>query len=263
MQHTTSADGTAIAYEQSGSGPALVFVLGAFNDRHSFGDLAAVLADDFTVYRYDRRGRGDSTDTAPYAVQREVEDLAAVIEAAGGTAGVFGHSSGAILGLEAAVAGLPISRLAVYEPPYIVGSERVRPTGLADEIDEALAAGRRGDAVAAFLTQAVELPPQAIAGMRQSPMWAGLEALAPTLPYDLALSGDQQVPERLATITVPTLALTGEDSPPWARNSVEAVAAMIPGGRAQSVAGSHLISEAALAPVLTEFLLAADEVASR
>jgi pimeloyl-ACP methyl ester carboxylesterase len=262
MQHTTSADGTAIAYDRSGSGPALVFVLGAFNDRHSFGELAAVLADDFTIYSYDRRGRGDSTDTAPYAVQREVEDLAAVIEAAGGTAGVFGHSSGAILGLEAAVAGVAISRLAVYEPPYVVGNDRARPTGLVAEVDAALAAGRPGDAVAAFLSQAVQLPPEAIAGMRQSPMWPALEALAPTVPYDLALTGDGQAPERLAAITVPTLALSGEDSPRWAQNSVEAVAAMIPGGRARSVAGSHRISEAALGPVLTEFLLAADEVAS-
>jgi pimeloyl-ACP methyl ester carboxylesterase len=262
MRHTTSADGTAIAYEHSGSGPALVFVVGAFNDRHSFGALADLLAKDFTVHTYDRRGRGDSSDTAPYAVQREVEDLAAVIDAAGGSAGVFGHSSGAILGLEAALAGLPITRLAVYGPPYIVGTDRARPTGLADEVAEALAATRPGDAAAAFMAQAVEMPAEAIAGMRRSPAWPALEAMAPTLPYDLAVCGDQQVPERLAAIAVPTLALTGEDSPVWARNSVAAVAAIIPGGRSRTVAGSHQISEVALVPVLTEFLLAADQVAT-
>lgn len=261
MQHVTSADGTTLALEQAGRGPALVLVPGAFCDRHAFRALAELLTDDFTVLRYDRRGRGDSTDTAPYAVAREVEDLAAVLAVAGGSAGVLGHSSGAILALEAALAGLPISRLAVYEPPYVVGQDRARPTGLAAEVDTALAARRPGDVVAAFMAQTVEMPPGAIAGMRQSPAWPALEALAPTIPYDLAVCGDQRVPERLSGIAIPTLALCGDDSPFWARHAVEVVAAQVPGARYASVAGSHQVSEAALVPVLTEFLLGAAEAA--
>ncbi len=256
MQRTTSTDGTAIAYERIGSGPVLVLAVGAFCTRQAFGDLVSLLAKDFSVVTYDRRGRGDSTDTAPYAVAREVEDLAAVIAAVGGSAGVLGHSSGAILALEAAVVGVPIERLAVYEPPYVVGDDRVRPTGLAAEVDAALAANRPGEVVAAFMAQTVQPPPAAIAGMRQSPAWPALEALAPTIPYDLTICGDQRVPERLGTIAVPTIAVCGLDSPLWARNSTAAVAAQIPGALLEQVPGSHQVSEVDLAPVLVEFLLA-------
>lgn len=255
MDTVTSADGTTIAYERSGTGPALVVVPGAFCDRHSFADLGKLLAADFTVVLYDRRARGDSGDTPPVAVRREIEDLEALITAAGGSARVFGHSSGAALALEAAIAGLPVTALAVYEPPYVVGGDRAPNDHLSADIDTALAAGLPGEAARAFLAQVVELPAPAIAGMERSPAWAHFTALARSLPYDLAVVGDQAVPvSRLPAITVPTLVIRGGDSPLWARNSVAAVAAAVPGARLSTMAGqTHQVAQDALAAVLLEF----------
>lgn len=255
METVVSADGTTIAYERSGAGPALVVVPGAFNDRHSFADLGKLLAAEFTVHLYDRRARGDSGDTPPVEVGRELEDLEAVITAAGGSARVFGHSSGAALALEAAMAGLPVAGLAVYEPPYLVAGDRAPNGHLRADVDAALAAGLPGEAARAFLTQVAELPAEAISGMERSPAWAHFSALARSLPYDLAVVGDQAVPvSRLGAITAATLVISGGASPLWARRSVEAVAAAIPGARLLSMDGqTHQVAQEALAAVLLEF----------
>src|SRR6478752_4591282 len=169
-----SGDGTTIAYDRSGDGPPLILVSGAMGTRAHAADLAVQLATTFTVFAYDRRGRGDSGDTQPYAVEREIEDLHAVIGAAGGSAFIYGHSSGAVLSLRAAAAGLAIPKLALHEPPVIVDDSRPPVADdLVDNLDALIAAGKPDDAVAYFLTDSVGMPAQAIPAMRQNPSWAG------------------------------------------------------------------------------------------
>lgn len=257
METTRSDDGTPIAFDREGEGPALVVVVGAFSDRASSAPLAALLAPKFTVFRYDRRGRGSSGDTAPYAVEREIEDLDSVVAAAGGSAFVFGHSSGAVLALEAAARGLPVTRLVAYEPPYIVEGTRARPVALAERVGELLASDRRSEAAELFLLDGPELPPQVVAMMKKAPVWARFEALAHTIPNELAVVGDQRIPaQRLATINVPTLVLSGGDSPPWAGDGAEAVTAAIPGSEHRVLEGqTHNAADDVLAPVLGSFLL--------
>jgi pimeloyl-ACP methyl ester carboxylesterase len=186
----TSVDGTTIAFERSGQGPALVLVDGACCHR-AFGPLrplAALLSADFTVHTYDRRGRGASGDAAPYDPVCEVEDLAAIIEVAGGSASLYGVSSGALLALQAAAdCGITIPRLALFEPP--VGDGAGADDDTAAVIDELLAEGRRGDAVERFQT-AIGIPAEVVAGMQQEPFWPGLEAVAHTLPYDLTIPAE-------------------------------------------------------------------------
>jgi len=251
-----SSDGTIIAFEKSGNGPAIILVGGALSDRSAGAPLAALLAPRFTVFSYDRRGRGDSGDTAPYAVEREVEDLAALIREAGGSAFVFGHSSGAALALEAAAHGLAVTKLALYEPPFIVDDSRPRvledfPARLAG----LLAAGRRGDAVGLFMTEAVEAPAEMVDQMRQTPMWPAMEALAHTLMYDITIMGDNSLPtERAASVTVPTLVVDGGESPAWARNAVRALADALPAARRRTLEGqTHGVVPEAIAPVLEGF----------
>ena len=257
METTLSADGTSIAFDREGAGPSLVVVVGAFCDRSTSVGLAALLAPQFTVLRYDRRGRGASGDTAPYAVEREIEDLDAVVAAAGGSALVFGHSSGAVLALEAAAGGLPVTKMVVYEPPYIVEGTRARPDGLAERVGELLADGRRSEAAELFLLEGPESPEEVVTRMKGAPVWSRFEALAHTLPYDLALVGDQRVPAgRLAAIDVPTLVLGGADSPKWAGDAVDAVAEAIPVSEHRLLEGqTHNAADEVLAPVLGSFLL--------
>jgi pimeloyl-ACP methyl ester carboxylesterase len=251
----TSRDGTRIAFERAGAGPALVLVDGALCFR-SFGPmapLAELLAPDFTVYRYDRRGRGASGDTAPYAVAREVEDLEAVIAEAGSAAYVFGMSSGAVLALEAAASGLPITRLALYEPPLSVDAGE--PSDFAERIEELVVAGRNGDAVAFFMTSA-GVPEEAVTAMRSDATWPLFESVAPTLVYDNAVLGDGMVPyERAAQLTVPTLVANGGDSPEFFQRAAAATAEAIPGARHRTLTGQSWgqVAPAALAPVLREF----------
>ena len=264
MQTITSADGTPLVVTSAGTGPAVILVGGAFNDRSTVAGLAAALAPSFTVLRYDRRGRGDSGDTRPVAgaagaVEREVEDLAAVIAHAGGTAHVFGHSSGAVLALEAAARGVPIDRLVAYEPPYVVGDRSAPAADLPDRLGELLAAGRRDDAVALFLTESAGVPGFVVDGMRDSPEWAFLAALAPSLPYDVALfpPGQGLPAERLGAVRVPTLVLDGGESPAWMRAAAAAVAAAVPGAVAETLPGQDhgvLHQPEALVPVLRRFL---------
>jgi pimeloyl-ACP methyl ester carboxylesterase len=228
MENVRSSDGTEIAYDRLGGGEPIVLVSGASTSRTVHAELANSLASDFTVLNYDRRGRGDSGDTLPYSVEREIEDLGAVITAAGQPAAVFGNSSGAVLAMRAAAAGLPITRLALWEPPFQVDPDASRRAQeYVSKLTGLLAAGRRGDAMALFMST-VGLPPEAIAGMRRSPAWPDMEALAPTLAYDAAVMGDSTVPTTLlSSVKVPTLILTGGSSGPWAEGAARALTATL------------------------------------
>jgi pimeloyl-ACP methyl ester carboxylesterase len=257
MMTAVSADGTALAYDRFGDGPPIIMAAGAFNTRAATEPLARSLAAQFTVLNYDRRGRGDSGDTAPYAVEREIEDIAALIDAAGGSASVFGYSSGANLALKAAASGLPITKLVLYEPPFNADdSYPLLPADLGDQLDKLVSAGRRGDAVELYQTQAVGIPEDVAAQMRHAPFRPDLEAIAHTLAYDAAIVGDRSLPTGLiASVTVPALVISGDQSPPFLRASVHAVADALPNGRLSTLAGQgHDISPEATAPVMTEFL---------
>ena len=256
----TSADGTVIAYEETGDGPPVILIGGAFNDRSSVSGLAAVLAPELTAIAYDRRGRGDSTDNSEYSVQREIEDITALIDRVGAPVALFGHSSGAVLALEAAQRGLPIHRVAVYEPPYIVDDSRPRPgADLVDRIQALLKEDRRGDAVELFLTEAVDVPGPVLAGMQAGEVWGWLTNVAHTLPYDVIICGPGNAfpADHLATITTKTLTIGGSQSPPWLTGGARAVAELIPGARYFELEGhDHTVLQqpAALRPVLLEFL---------
>lgn len=171
MESVTSKDGTTIAFDRIGAGPPVVLVSGGSVDRTSNAPLAMELAADLTVVNYDRRGRGPSGDTAPYAIEREIEDIAAVIEAAGGDAGLYGSSSGAVLAMNAAEAGLPISKLAMWEPPFIPEGMPTPPEDQVEQYGRMIAEGRRGDAVEYFMSKVVGLPPEFVAGARNQPWW--------------------------------------------------------------------------------------------
>ena len=265
FETVTSADGTAIALERAGDGPVIVLVGGAFNDRSTVRALGAELAAaGFTAIGYDRRGRGASGDSPGYAVQREVEDIAAVVGhasdgQAGGAARLFGHSSGAVLVLEAAAAGLPVSRVAAYEPPFIIGDSRPRPAAdLPDRIRKLVEEGNRDDAAALFLTEGTAAPPQVVAGMRASDSWGWFSGLAHTLPYDSLICGPGNALEagRLAAISVPTLAIGGSASPPWLSGGARAVAEAVAGARYETLDGQDhgvLNQPATLRPLLTSF----------
>ena len=263
MKTLTSKDGTTIAYETLGSGPPLVLVDGAMC-RREFGPspaLAPLLAPHFTVYYYDRRGRGASADMRPYAVEREIEDLAAVVDAAGGSAFLYGSSSGAMLAVRAAVAGVRVPRMVLHEPPLAQEDVPKLPDRYRARIDELLAAGDRGGAVALFM-KVVGVPAFGIFMMRLLPnVWPKLKASAHTLPYDFAVLGDRpgealprELRALLASVRVPTLMVLGGKSPAWMRTAVESVANAIPGAKLQVVAGqNHAIAARAIAPVLKEF----------
>ena len=257
METAVSADGTPIAYDRYGDGPPLITAAGAFCARATTEPLARALAAQFTVLNYDRRGRGDSGDTAPYAVEREIGDLAALIAAAGGSAAVFGHSSGATLALKAAASGLPITHLVLYEPPFNPDDSFPRlPAGLAGELAGLVAAGRRGDAVELYQTRAVGLPEPVVEQLRNAPFRPALEAIAHTLAYDAAVIGDRSLPAAmLGTITIPALVITGEQSPPFLIGAARATAAALPAGQLAVLPGqTHDINPGATAPVITSFL---------
>ncbi|WP_369249343.1 alpha/beta fold hydrolase [Streptomyces sp. R41] len=252
---TISRDGTPIAYERHGDGPAVVLVGGAMCTGATLAPLAAALSDRFGAVTYDRRGRGDSGDTAPFAVAREVEDIAALIDASGGSAALYGISSGGALVLEAAASGLPVSKVAVYETPFAVheggGKERREYT---ERLTELLGQDRRGNAVELFMTLA-GTPPEMIAGARQSSAWPDMEAIAPTLAYDNAAMGDGLVPrDRLASVAVPVFSVAGGASPEWLREAARAIAEAAPEGSYRTLDGqTHMVDPQALAPLLTEF----------
>lgn len=262
MKTATSKDGTTIAYDQSGIGPALILVGGMFEYRAWESEtpkLAALplLAQHFTVYHYDRRGRGDSTDTLPFAVEREVEDIEALINAAGGSAFVFGISSGAALAFEAALAlGGKVKKVALYDPPYNDEVDaRQAWKHFRQELKETLAEGRHGDAVGLFM-MLLGMPAEQLEGMRQYPMWSFWEAIAPTIAYDAAIVGEEAaVPtERATRVTVPTLVINGSESYPFMHVSGATLAKVMPHAQYRILEGqTHEVEAEAIAPVLTEF----------
>ncbi len=262
MPTVTSKDGTTIAFDRSGNGPPLIMVGGALSDRSaSAPGLIPLLQPKFTVFTYDRRARGSSGDNSSYAVAREVEDLDVVVTAAGGSACVYGVSSGAALALEAAASGVAIAKLALFEPPYRADDSAPRPPAdLSQKVAEAISAGRRGDAVEYFLTKAVGLPSEAVAQMRTAPMWPGLEALAHTLVYDFAVMGDGSIPMgRIAAVSAPTLVIASETSAPWLQKAVRVVAESLPNGQSRFLPGQfHNVPPQTLAPVLQEFFAGGD-----
>jgi pimeloyl-ACP methyl ester carboxylesterase len=258
METAFSADGTKLAYDRWGDGPPIIMAVGAFNTRSTTEPLARALATHFTVLNYDRRGRGDSGDTAPYAVDREIDDIEALIAAAGGSSAVFGYSSGATLALRAAARGLAIERLALYEPPFRA-DESYPPLAadLADRLESLVAAGRRGDAVELYQVEAVKIPPEVVAQLRNAPFRPALEALAHTLVYDARIIGDLSLPvEMFSSLQTPTLVIGGEQSPPFLRTAVQAVASALPNGQLAILPDqTHDINPEATAPVMREFLL--------
>jgi len=255
MNKVTSKDGTTIAYDQSGQGMPVIFVDGALCYRAfgPSGGMAAQLAPHFTVITYDRRGRGDSGDTPPFAVEREVEDIAALIEAVGGSAFVYGTSSGAALALHAAAHGLPIRKLALFEPPYNDATLQAAADYTAN-LKGIIAAGRRDDAVALFMTY-VGTPLEAVEGMKHAPMWPLLEAVGHTLAYDNAVMGDSAVPTaRAAAVSIPTLLIVGEASYGFMAASAHAIVEAMPNAQFRSLPGqSHDAAPEAVAPLLVEF----------
>ncbi len=255
MDTVTSKDGTTIAFDRMGDGPPVILVSGGSVDRSSNAGLADVLAKDFTVFNYDRRGRGPSGDTQPYAVQREIEDVEAVIGAAGGKAHLYGSSSGAALALEATASGLPISKLALWEPPYILDENARPPADQVEQYKTMLAEGRRGDAAQYFMEKVVRMPAEFVAGARTQPWWAGTEALAHTLPYDATVMGDYSLPEaKAARVTVPTVVIDGGASFGFMAETADALAKVLPNGQRRTLAGQeHNVDPNVLGPALKEF----------
>jgi pimeloyl-ACP methyl ester carboxylesterase len=258
METVTSKDGTTIAFDRLGSGPPVVLVCGGSVDRLADAAIAQELASDLTVLNYDRRGRGDSGDTPPYAIEREVEDIEAVIGAAGGEAFLWGSSSGAVLALIAAERGLPIRRLALWEPPFIPDGYPRPPEDQVEQYERMVAEGRRGDAVEYFMSKVVGLPPEFVEGAKQQPFWGPTEALAHTLAYDARIMADYRIPvERTARVTTPTLVVAGGADMPFMRESAQALADALPNGEARFLDGQgHDVDPAVLGPVLKGFFAA-------
>lgn len=257
LNTVTSKDGTIIAYDRYGEGPALILVGGALSERSAWAPLAQILAPHFTVIAFDRRGRGASGDKAPYAVEREIEDIEALIDAVGGTAFVHGQSSGAVLSLEA-TARLPgkVQKLSLYEPPFIIDDSRpLPPADFVEHIDALIAEDRRSEAVEYWMIDVVGAP----AEMKNSPAWAGMEAVAHTLPYDIAVLGDNMsgkpLPaERWASVAAPVLVMDGGASPDWIRNTARTLADTLPDARHQTLDGQqHNAAPDVLAPALLQF----------
>ena len=255
MNTVQSNDGTIIAVDRSGEGPPVILA-GGTPDRSANAPLAALLASRFTVLNYDRRGHGDSGDTAPWAVEREVEDLEALIDHAGGSAFVFGSSGNGVFALEAAARGLAakIRGLALWEPPYIVDDSRPPvPADYKEQLVELWSAGRRGDMVELNMTKVVGLPVEFVAPMRAAPFWSAMEDVAHTLIYDATIMGDCSLStQTMASVTVPTLVIDGGEAAwPWVRHGVQALADALPDAQRRTLEGQpHNVDPAALAPAL-------------
>jgi pimeloyl-ACP methyl ester carboxylesterase len=251
MKTVISKDGTRIAYDKTGQGTPLILVVGAFNDRTTGVLLAQALESHFTVYNYDRRGRGESGDTLPYSVEREIEDINALIQEAGGSALVFGYSSGAVLSLRAAARGLAITSVAVYDPP---------PTGregskIAERLNTLVEAGRRGDAVELFQTDVVGIPAEVVATLRNAPFRPALEQMAHTLVYEMTILHDETLPPaEVPSIKIPALIMVGGSNPELLLRSAQAFAEAVPGAQFCTLDGqTHDINPAVMAPVMEAF----------
>jgi pimeloyl-ACP methyl ester carboxylesterase len=272
MTTARSADGTLLAYESRGEGPPLILVDGALCSRAvgPSAKLAQALAARFTVITYDRRGRGESGHgSAPYAAEREIEDIAALIADNGGAAFVCGVSSGAVLALDAAAAGLPITGLAAYEPPFIVdGSRAPMPADYAETLNALLASDRRGDAVRLFMRN-VGMPAALASLMRLSPVWRKLKRVAHTLPYDAAIMGDTQsgrpLPaERWLDAEVKTVVIVGGKSPEFFHNGTRMLVGQLPSAEHRVLPGqTHMVKAKALAPLLIECFAAVPSLSAR
>jgi pimeloyl-ACP methyl ester carboxylesterase len=273
MNTVTSKDGTSIAFDRTGEGPAIVLVGGAFQCRAfdpRTAHLAELLAPNFTVFHYDRRGRGDSGDTPPYAVEREVEDIDALVKEAGGSVNLFSMSSGAVLALDAAAHGVAITKLALYEPPFVVDDSHEPPFVVDDSreplpinyltrLNTLIEAGRPGHAAVLTLTKAAGVPAEYVTPMRDEPFWSGFETVAHTLAYDGAIiadtmSGNPRPGTRWATVTAPTLVIAGGASPSWIHNAAQALADILDDVQRWTLDGqTHDVAPEALAPALTKF----------
>lgn len=264
MNKTTSKDGTVIAYEKIGSGPVLILVDGAlcYRDSGPARPLAKELADSFTVITYDRRGRGDSTNTLPYSVEKEVDDLETIIRDIDEDVYLYGISSGATLALEAANSGLPIKKLVMYEAPFITNNSRDPvPENYEELLETYVAANKRGAAVKLFMKKAVGLPAVIVFIMPLMPAWSKLKRVAHTLAYDAKILGDtisgKPLPKnRWNSATVETLVISGGKSESWIQTSAKELAEILPNARHQTLEKqTHMVKPGVLAPVLKKFFL--------
>jgi pimeloyl-ACP methyl ester carboxylesterase len=260
LETVTSRDGTRIAFDKSGQGRPVIFVGALMADRSAGAPLMAEMAKNFTAFNYDRRGRGDSGDTPPYAVDREIEDLKAVIDAAGGEAFVIGGSSGAVLALDAAARGVPVTKLALYEPPLVVdGSRPPVPGDYRARLTELLDAGRPEEVMSYYMTAMMCVPEEQVAAMRQGNFWPGWDTLLHTLPYDAAITEGTQTGKALAAdrwsgLSVPTLVVDGGDSPPFMHSAAQALTEHLPVAAHKTLPGqTHAVDVAVLADVVTEY----------
>jgi pimeloyl-ACP methyl ester carboxylesterase len=272
MYTAISRDGTKLAYDKVGQGPALLLVAGAFSYRKFPGQvqLANLLSESFTVYNYDRRGRGDSGDTQPYDIAREIEDIEAMIDEAGGSAHVWGLSSGAVLALQAAARGVNITKLALHEPPFVVeAADRKPPQNFVIHITELIAANRRAEAIKYFMTKGMGAPSFIVTLMRIMPgVWSRLMAVAHTLPYDAALLDGymegKSLPTTLwSTVTMPTLVLEGTESPAALRHGAQALAAVLPNAQLRSKKGlghTKKLDTIKISSELTAFFISVDPI---
>ena len=265
MNTVISKDGTTIAFDKSGQGEGLILVGGMFEQRAMESETAQLalfplLSEHFTVYHYDRRGRGDSSDTAPYAVEREIEDIEALIHDAGGRVYLFGISSGAALALEAGIKlGDKVKKLAIYDPPYNDDKDaREAWKVFRNELADLIVAERRGDAVALFMSM-MGVPEEHLAGMREMPMWSMWEAIAPTIAYDARVLGEEaSIPTTAASkISVPTLVINGEESYPFMQETGMRLAEIIPQAEHRILQGQkHEVTPEAIAPILVDYFAA-------
>ncbi len=276
MLTTTSNDGTTIAFDRYGEGPVVILVNGVLGDRKLdrrvklMTGIAERLSPNHTVINYDRRGRGDSDEAGPFAVEREIEDIAALIAASGGSASLFGFSSGGALALRGAGAGIGVRRVAVYEAPFMVDRDEKRPPAdYGARLDELVAAGDRTGAVRHFMCNAMGMPRPVVALMRLMPMWRDLEATAHTLPYDWAALGEHNMqgaplrPAEWAGVTIPALVVYGGKSPASLQKGSRALAEILPDAQLRALEGvSHRLKADALVPVLSEFLAGLDREAA-
>lgn len=267
MESVTSQDGTTIAYDATGRGPTVILVNGALGDRELdrrfklMTGIADRLSGHFNVVNYDRRGRGDSTEAGPFAVEREIEDLAGLVAAAGGRASLFGFSSGGALALRAAGAGIGVDRVAAYEPPFVVKpGDRGPSPDYGQRLDELIAAGDRSGAVRLFMRNAMGMPAPVVMGMRLMPMWKQMTTIAPTLRYDWAalaehnMRGEPLRPAEWQSVAVPALIICGAKSSSTLQNGSRAISDALPQGELRVLAGmGHRLKVELVAPVLGDF----------
>ncbi len=277
MQTVKSTDGTTIAYDRHGDGPVVVLVNGALGDRRLdrrfklMSGLAELLAPHYTVIDYDRRGRGESDEAGPFAVEREIEDIAALIAKHGGRAALFGFSSSGALALRAAGAGIGVERVAVYEAPFMVDPDEKRPPAdYGTRLDDLVARNARTGAVKHFLRNAMGMPGAVVTAMRLMPLWKDMEANAHTLPYDWAALGEHNMqgqpllPEEWASVTMPALVVYGGKSPANVQKGSHALAEILPNAQLRVLDGvGHQLKVGLLAPVLEQYLAALATVTPR